>query len=103
MLQSTNGSNMTQNRDIPVDQAETRRLLNSIGADPFAQLDYVSWLGHTGGGGLADALLLIGATEAQLRIARPNSLNQHLDHLRREHGLDAPLHDGIYKLVVPGD
>lgn len=92
---------MTANRNIPQDQTETIRLLNSIDGNPFDKLNYVSWLGHQGGGGLADALLLIGATEAQLLVARPKSLQQHIQHLRDEHGLSVEIHDGIYRFARP--
>jgi len=92
---------MTTGRDIKKDQAVTAHLLSQIGDDSFDKLDYVSWLGHTGGGGLADALLLIGATEEQLKIARPKSLDQHIYHLQSEHGLTVQVENGIYRLVNP--
>lgn len=77
---------MSFNRDISADQAETLRVLS--GAAPVIRSNGMNWLGHRGGAGNAqiDSMLLRGATKREMLDAR-GAVDQHLNHLRIEHGL----------------
>ena len=90
---------MTSNRNIQEDQQNTAVLLTAVanGAMPPAALP--NWLDHRGGNAGIDAQLLSGTTMRQMQTHR-GAVNEHLRHLKVEHGLTIIVRNGVYRLVA---
>ena len=54
-----------------------------------------SWLGHIKGAGNIDYMLIEGASKEELEKYR-KGINQHLHHLKKEHGLQIIQKSGEY-------
>lgn len=85
---------MSFKRNIPTDQRNTASLIGHV----YTSTGTENWLGHRNTAGTAhiDSLLLQGATFQQLGGKR-KAVNQHINHLRREHGLKITVTNGVYK------
>lgn len=88
---------MTTGRNIADDQARTAALLDSVPYD----LTQPNWLGHKGGAALIDAMLLLGATKAELVAGERGAVDEHIRHLRIEHGLELVEVDGKKRFRDP--
>jgi len=86
---------MSFDRDKHSDKAKTNKLLEEIRGENEHQ---INWLGHRKGSGALkiDSMLLIGATIDQLETAR-GAVTEHLNHLKKEHGLNIEEINGIYR------
>ncbi len=91
---------MSTGRSIPEDQARTMQIqvqLHQFNALLQAQ---PNWLGHRGGAAAIDTLLLNGATLEALEFHR-GAVQEHLRHLRVEHGLTIFEDNGIFRFTQP--
>lgn len=91
---------MSTGRNIPVDRASTihfQQQLQHLNALLQAQ---PNWLGHRGGAAAIDTLLLHGATLEAMEFHR-GAIQEHLRHLRVEHGLNVLEEDGRFRFAPP--
>ncbi len=92
---------MTFNRNIPEDQHESgKRLEEYLVA---GRLPEHSWLGHSGGNAQIDILLIKGAKLDEMANESgrmPSAVNAHINHLRREHGLQIVREGELYRFVL---
>lgn len=86
---------MSFKRNLSIDRTVTASLLEKV---PHDRLNNKNWLGHKGGAAYVDAMLLIGATMEQLEEGPRGAIEQHLRHLRVEHGLEVVCEGGVYRL-----
>jgi hypothetical protein len=88
--------NVSKNRDKPNDISNTnQQLIKRIHTS-----GKMNWLGHRKSDATAklDEMLLMGATIDELKAIR-GAIDDHIYHLRREHGLEI-LDDGeIYRFI----
>ncbi|GAB4266085.1 hypothetical protein [Deferrisoma sp.] len=77
---------MTTRRNKELDRRETIAQIRDPSLRGAGRPDPVSWLGHRGGAGQIDYLLLEGATWEQMEAAR-GGVEGHLRHLKLDHGL----------------
>jgi hypothetical protein len=91
---------MSVNRDKSEDLRRTGAVLAGgplqDPADPAK-----NWLGHTKGAAEVDRMLLTGATREQMETAR-GGVDEHLRHLRVEHGLTVVNEGGVYSFDRSG-
>lgn len=100
LLTSLQGGNISTGRNIPEDQSRTIQIqlqLQQFNALLQAQ---PNWLGHRGGAAAIDTLLLNGATLEALEFHR-GAIQEHLRHLRVEHGLTISEDGGIFRFTQP--
>jgi hypothetical protein len=85
---------MSFNRDVDHDRAATREVL---GGQRNLADGRTNWLGHQLGSGAAqiDEMLIAGATKDQMAAAR-GAVDEHLRHLREEHGLPLVEAGGVW-------
>ncbi len=84
---------VTTERDKKLDRQETAaRILDPA----LRERGGKSWLGHRGGAGEIDFLLLDGATREEMEQKR-GGVKEHLKHLRDEHGLVVREEAGRYQ------
>jgi hypothetical protein len=74
---------MSIKRDKARDRSTTREVLRET--RPLLE-GRKNWLGHTKGAAQIDEMLIKGATKFQMSAAR-DAVEEHLYHLRTEHGL----------------
>ena len=89
---------MTFNRNIDQDRQATTALLTDVSNGGQLPANTPNWLGHRGGNGKIDVELLSGTTKVQMLTHR-GAINQHLRHLRVEHGLTIIESNGVYRLL----
>ena len=70
-------------------------------AVPYDRRRSRNWLGHTRGAALIDAMLLVGATMEQLKAGERAAVDEHLHHLKVEHGLKILCVNGKYRFGNP--
>lgn len=88
---------MSRNRIHSVDKAKTASLQELV---PFERQRKKNWLDHSDGSAFIDVMLLVGGTIDQLKSpTRPTaaSVEDHLRHLTRDHGLHVVCEDGLYR------
>lgn len=90
---------MTSNRNIQEDQQNTAELITAVANSAMPPAALQNWLGHHGGNAGIDAALLWGTTMAQMETHR-RAVNEHLRHLKIEHGLTVIKRNGVYRLVA---
>jgi hypothetical protein len=92
---------MTVNRNIDSDRRATSRIMELVRHGHKGELDVTpNWLGHTRGANKLDKALINGATMKQLEAIR-GSIQNHIDHLRIEHGLIIVQDGDVYRITVP--
>ncbi|MEY4340518.1 MAG: hypothetical protein RL541_22 [Pseudomonadota bacterium] len=92
---------MTKQRNIDSDRYATSRIIELVRHGQRDELDASpNWLGHTRRANKLDKALINGATMKQLEDIR-DAINEHLLHLRVEHGLIITQNDGVYRITVP--
>ncbi len=89
---------MTFKRNIKQDRLQTSALLVNVANGGQCPASLPNWLGHRGGNGKIDVELLSGTTKVQMQTYR-GAVNQHLRHLRVEHGLTVIERNGVYRLL----
>ncbi len=89
---------MTFKRNIKQDRQQTAAMLATVTNGGQCPATLPNWLGHRGGNGKIDVELLSGTTKAQMQTHR-GAINQHLRHLRVEHGLTVIERNGVYRLL----
>ena len=89
---------MTFKRNIKQDRQQTAAMLAKVANGARCPVTLPNWLGHRGGNGKIDVELLSGTTKAQMQTHR-GAVNQHLRHLRVEHGLTVIERNGVYRLL----
>ena len=91
---------MTTGRNIEEDRQNTAALILTSSAGVEYRGDTPNWLGHKGGGNSqVDAELLWGTTRARMEASR-SGVDEHIRHLRVEHGLSVVERNGVYRLAV---
>lgn len=83
---------MSINRDKARDQSATREVLRGTRSLTEGEKN---WLGHTKGAAQIDEMLIEGATKDQMLVAR-DAVENHLKHLRTEHGLPLVEAGGVW-------
>jgi hypothetical protein len=80
-------------RNVNEDRAATRRVLTG---QPRTTDGKVNWLGHRVNKKThsLDEMLIAGATKSELEAVR-GAIDEHLYHLRVEHGLSVAEEDGV--------
>ena len=92
---------MTRKRNIDSDRRATSRILELVRHGQKGELDVTpNWLGHTRGSNRLDKALLLGATMAELKAIR-GAIQNHIEHLRIEHGLEVVRNGDMYRITVP--
>jgi hypothetical protein len=89
---------MSKSESQTKDRKITRELLTGKLSRSRTDNPKKNWLGHRHGSGAAriDDLLLSGTTRPQMERCR-GAVDQHLRHLREEHGLNVDGVAGIYR------
>jgi hypothetical protein len=87
---------MTINRDIAKDRNETLQMLSQLEMNQEHPISSVSWLGHTGKCACIDWMLLYGADYEELKTSgrSVSSINDHIRHLKNDHGILITKADG---------
>ncbi len=92
---------MTKKRHIDSDKLATARILQLVSSGQMGELDVTpNWLGHTRGSARLDKALIKGATMEELLAIR-DAIDEHLLHLRIEHGLTIKRNGDVYLIDVP--
>lgn len=90
---------MSKNRNKPTDRHETNRIKNLPYAARSSETKKCpNWLRHKGGNRLIDRDLLTGGTIATFAQYR-SAVEQHLYHLKKEHGLKIVKSHGIFRFA----
>lgn len=86
---------MTIDRNLSLDRQATREVLEGR---RLTDDGVTNWLGHRVGSGAAqiDRMLIHGASMQELSAAR-GAIEEHLRHLREDHGLRVIEANGIWK------
>lgn len=92
---------MTANRNIEQDREMTLALLVDIANGAVVSTDVPNWLGHHGdGNSRIDSGLLWGSTLSWDGAPPRGGVDEHLRHLRVEHGLTVIEINGVHRIVV---
>ncbi len=90
---------MTRYRDISSDKRKTSEILKKKNLIVKTEK---SWLDHTKKGAIIDFELIKGSSLENLvkkSGRKKNSVEAHIYHLRKEHGINISYKNGIYKIM----
>jgi hypothetical protein len=89
---------MTKNRNIYADQAATASIVQDGNPMRPEVQSRPNWLGHRGGNASIDEALIKGATNNEMSQYR-GAVDEHLRHLKQEHGLNILKLNVTYQLT----